>query len=209
MVFSSDSEYLATKRIKRGEIRLLATRQALADWISTTYQVTVLNIIQDSIDPDNRPRLQIILEWSDDSQSFSYDKDKQEAVKRQCIAIAGDSAPSLQRLLVCFSAFESVAIAEAQGKVTEEETKALQTKINHPDIWLISRSFMRVFFYTQAQVNLHQKSELAGRLTTGYWNLLACHDEFGYIKKRGFELSFDSKENFDQVYEGSWFYYFR
>ncbi len=215
MICPSDPEYLDTKRIKQGKSRLSRPHRALADWIAATYQVTVLNTIRDSIMPDGRPRLQVVLEWAEDARTFksrdkmNYDEDKQEAVKQQYMAAVGEPGPSLQRLLVCFSAFEPIAVEEALSKITEKESQTLKAKINHPDIWVISKTFATVLFHTQAQVEQHQGDELATRLNSGYWRLLAPHDEFGYLRRRGFALRFDSKENFDQAYGGNWFYYSR
>ena len=42
-----------------------------------------------------------------------------------------------------------------------------------------------------------------------YTQLVQPHDEFGYLRKRGVSVSFDSKENFDTNYQSNWYYYYK
>ena len=42
-----------------------------------------------------------------------------------------------------------------------------------------------------------------------YFELLKEYDEFEYFKQDSFLIYLDSKENFDNNYEGDWHYYYK
>jgi hypothetical protein len=216
MVTSSDIEYIDTKNIKKNNTTLVFPFDELAIWISKTYNVTVLNIIYDQIIPDSRPRLQIILELFDEKKKFldknfiNFNENKQIEIKDKFIEILKNNQNiqfKYQKLLVVFSAFEPIAIEEANGKVSKEDIKELEKNLNEPCIWKIRPRFNSVtyFFFTNSQLN-NNKSKL-DTFTKKYFNLVKKYDEFNYINNIIVEL--DSKENFDGNYQSSWFYYDR
>jgi hypothetical protein len=69
MITPADQDYKDTKRVKIHGTPLLPMFEELAEWISVRYGVRVLNIILDTIEPDNRPRLNVVLEWRGTSGS--------------------------------------------------------------------------------------------------------------------------------------------
>lgn len=42
-----------------------------------------------------------------------------------------------------------------------------------------------------------------------YFAILKPHDEFDYLVQESFTVAFDSKQNFDNNYQGNWFYYYK
>ena len=218
MIISSDKEYQATKLIKQGKEVLAAPFNELAQWISSTWNVTVLNVIYDHTDLCCRPRLQVILELEKDAWTFrdgvNYDKQKQKHIIdefRNIISRDKIQGFDVDNLFVVFSAFEPIAKEEADSQIHEEEIAALKNRIDNPDIWEISRCFGHVtfFFFTDDQVKRYEaegKRDIYARM---YFDLLKPHDEFGYLSEEEFKIKFDSKQNFDDNYRGNWFYYYR
>jgi hypothetical protein len=106
-------------------------------------------------------------------------------------------------------AFEPVARTEANRRVTDDAIERLRKTLNCPDLWKVRRSFENVtfFFYTDAQVKAKEASGAPDRFAQAYARLTAPYDEFGYLAKRPISVRLDSKENFDLIYQGNWFYY--
>jgi hypothetical protein len=211
--------YQQTKRLKKTGSPLEWPFEELADGVSNSYDAKVLNVVYDTIE-NNRPRLSVILETEEDSLKFrdgplgTFNEIDQRRVQERFESIIGKKQPPPFRiagLLVIFVAFEPDARVEANGRVTEEEVDRLKAKLANEDLWKIHRLFdiVTFFFYTDAQVKQYEASGLKHMYADEYSRLVQAHDEFGYFKKRGVQVSFDSKENFDTTYQGNWFFYGR
>ena len=190
----------------------------LADWISAHYGVHVLNILLDTVEPDDRPRLNVVLEWTEDERKFrqgpflSFDATRQREIGDRLAASTDEALgrkSDMGRLVVIFSAFEPIARAEANQRVTEADIEQLTKTLADRDLWKIRKGFGTVtfFLYTDAQVKARETSGARARFARAYAQIVAPYDEFGYVAKRGITVGLDSKENFDSVYRGSWFYY--
>lgn len=218
MIVPSDIAYQQTKQIKISGASLPSPYGELAEWINIQYGVNVLNIILDTIEPDNRPRLNVILEWAEDELKFhqgqflNYDKDAQLGVQRQFASLTekpGQESTHLPGLFVIFSSFESVARIEANRQVTEGEVEHLKNILADPELWKIRKSFDGVTFlyFTDAQLKSHQAFGTRDIYAREYSRLIQPYDQFGYLQKRGIGVYLDSKENFDTNYSANWFYY--
>lgn len=214
-----DSEYRATKLIKQGKAILAPLFAQLANWIASTWEVTVLNIIYDQIEAPHRfPRLQVIVEHADELQKFragyNFDPIKQKAIANKFAELVHQNELpqyEVRALLVVFSAFAPLAKQEVDGQIADEAVQDLQKRIANPDLWLIHRCFGRVvfMFYTNAQARKHARKGLLKGYADQYFELLRQHDEFKYMDRGQFSVEADSKENFDRTYKGNWFYYDR
>ena len=221
MITPSDRDYKQTKLIKAGTKSLSPPFRELANWIAEQYRgVTVLNVYYDKIIPGHRPRLSIIFEREHDRQKFragshgNYDPVAQAKVAAKFKDILADrriSKFNTDELFVIFSAFEPVARVEANWKVTRAQLGQLQIGLDDPTIWLIRPSWDHVvfFFYTDAQLQTSEESDIRTLCADGYSKLLGQYDEFGYFREQPISVFFDSKENFDTKYQGNWFYYDR
>lgn len=219
MVTSYDREYKATKLIKQGKAVLHPPFEELADWIASTWSVTVLNVIYDHIDvPQKRPRLQVIVEHSRHLETFrdgyNFDAAKQQAIASRFTEIVNRGNGThyrVDRLLVVFAAFAPLAREEADDHITDAEVSALQGRIANPQLWTIHRCFGRVvfMFFTEEQKRTHARERFPEKYANMYFEVLQQHDEFKYLNRSRFAVEFDSKENFDNRYAGSWFYYDR
>jgi hypothetical protein len=218
VITPADSEYKATKRIKQGREHLTPQFDELARWIASTWQVTVLNVIYDGRNSLGAPRLQVILEHQSDALKFhsgvNFDQKKQHAIKTRFLEmVAQMRTPTfdVDGLFVVFSAFAPLARQEADSRLPEKELKALKARIGNPDLWEISRCFGSVtfFFFTDAQTKRYESEGKRTEYAKMYFELLKRHDEFGYLEEKEFTVAFDSKQNFDENFESSWFYYYR
>ena len=219
MVTFFDKEYKATKKIKQGGKSLLPPLRELADWINQKWGVTVLNVIYDRAKESlHAPRLQVILEFGRETKKFrdgpNFDHLKQQAIASRFVEIVSRDQNhdyDLQGLFVVFSAFAPLACDEADSKISDEEIEALKLRIGNPDLWTISRYFGYVTFmlFTDAQAQDHAAMGKKEEYAREYFQVLKPYDEFEYLDESTFEVQIDSKENFDQNYQSSWFYYDR
>ena len=99
---------------------------------------------------------------------------------------------------------------EAGSRISETDIEALKKRIANPDLWKSRRELSRVtfFFFTDEQVTRYEAQGKRDEYATMYFEILKPHDEFGYLKRRRFKISFDSKQNFDENYESNWFCYY-
>jgi len=218
MITSSDREYKSTKRIKQGKKRLHAPFDELAEWISETRSVKVLNVIYDRRNSLHAPRIQVILEHQSQAKKFhsgvNFDRQQQDAIAKKFLAIIGRADKhqfDVDGLFVVFSAFSPIAKEEADSKISEADVKALKKRIGNPDLWDISRCLGHVtfFFVTDEQVKKYEAQGKKDEYATMYFELLKPHDEFGYLKRSQFKINFDSKQNFDENFESNWYYYYK
>ena len=217
MITASDREYKATKRIRQGKKTLAPPFDELAAWISAKWSVSVLNVIYDRANSLHAPRIQVILEYEADKKKFyrgmNFDRTKQKAVASRFLEIIGRCETddfAVDGLFVVFSAFAPIAKQEADSHIPDAEVAALKKLIGDRSLWEISRCFGHVtfFFYTDSQVRAAAAKGLKETYSRMYFELLKPHDEFGYLRPQDFAVSFDSKQNFDENYESSWFYYY-
>lgn len=236
LLLSSDKEYKATKLIKQGKEEMNSHFKPLATWINETYGVRPLNIIYDTIGKDRRPRLEIIFEYVTEAalfntDSYMYDEVKQAAITRQFEKALFDqslkkkgsiwnffkqeSTYRTNNLFVIFSAFDSVAKADANESIPESRIRELKQELKKDqkleDLWEISRFFSGVtfFFYNDKQVEENSRNGIKELLAEKYYDILKPYDEFDYFNKNTLFVYLDSKENFDNNYQSNWYYYYK
>lgn len=220
MIAPSDESYLETKRIRKLGLELDGPFHELASWIGNTYSVQVANIRQDTVIPDDRPRLEVILERSSevdrfrDAGSINFNEEAQRQVKSEFLSLCchrGRPFHDKRRLFVVFSALEPVARWEACSKVHQSQLDQIVAELGVPDLWCLRLAFdhLLIFFYTDFQAAGHEASALRGLIESKVKNLIRPHDEFGFFRTDPVVSRVDSKENFDRVYHGSWYNYLR
>ena len=207
MISPHDDDYKQTKLIKRTGAQLASPFRELADWVGANYGVHVLNVIYDTITPDDRPRVNVVLETEEDEMMFrrgplrSFNEIDQKRVQEQWVSILSqqrDRRFNVEGMFVIFGSFERVAREEANDNVTNEEISRLKEILANDALWEIDRCFDSVtfFFYTDAQVNQFKAAGLIEEYAREYARIVQVHDEFAYLQKRGVAVYFDSKENF-------------
>jgi len=218
MIAPSDDDYRQTKRLKISGAQLTSPFLELADWINARYGVRVLNLVLDTIDPNDLARLNVIFESTEEKRQFldrngiNFDASKQAEIRDKFRSVTDDITShrhDLARLLVIFSAFEPVARTEANWLIADSAIQQLKDSLNDRNLWEIRRGFecATFFLYTDSQVKDYEAAGTRGRFMQAWAKLAAPHDEFGYLAKRPLIVLLDSKETFDTVYKSNWFYY--
>jgi hypothetical protein len=235
MILPSDKEYTKTKRIILGKEKMKTEFLPLAEWIDKTYGVKTINIIYDTIDKGQRPRLQICFEFEKEKQKFLndgityFDKDKQEAIGQyfeKTLLEQGiikkksfwdNFKPSdkqkylTENIWVIYGAFEPVAKQEATYKITKEQTDKFIDSFCNQDIWTISIGFTipTFFMFTDDKVKEYDKPEIKREWADKFYDFVKPFDEFNYFKRDDIQVFLDSKENFDNNYQSNWYYYYK
>ncbi|MBX3241715.1 MAG: hypothetical protein KIT80_12075 [Chitinophagaceae bacterium] len=232
----SDKKYKATKQIMLGKTTMNPDFRQLADFIDQTFDVKTINIIYDTFDKENRPRLNICFEFAQEKDSFNekkgninFDNEKQKIIagkfkqtlKEQKIVKEKGLFDFLTKsqtekyktdnVFVYYSAFEPIARIEANENIPQDKVVQLKKELNNNDIWEISRAFSGVtfFLYTEEQLKRYENSDSRKVWADRYFDLLEPYNEFGYFKRDKFNIFLDSKENFDNNYDGNWYYYYK
>lgn len=211
MISPADRVYRQTKAIKRGQRSIAPQFEDLAAWAAVTFDAAILNVHFDRVPPGERPRLSIIAEREADADRLHGDADAHAKVMAQFRKTGAAPADSLEGLFAIFVAFEGVARTEANRQVTEADLASLKSKLVGADLWLIRPSWDQVvfFFESDSALRASEASGLRKLCADAYAKLASRYDEFGYLRDRPLSVVFDSKENFDKAYKGSWFNYDR
>lgn len=220
MILPSDSDYKRTKALKKCNKSLRSPFREIADWISTRYGVIVLNVEYDTVVSNDRPRLHVIVEKQSEKSKFydeahvNFDSKKQKRISDEFTSIIqkqGVTDFNTNGLFVVFSSFERVARIEANDNIPDRKIKKLKRQLKTKDIWEISRCFDSVtfFFYTDQQLAHFEKEGIRMGFREKYFDLIKPYDEFDYITLKNFPVYLDSKQNFDEKYQGNWFYYYK
>lgn len=207
----------------------------LAEWIDRTYGIRTINIIYDILD-NKTPRIRICFEYESEQNKFLthdisyFDQTKQQAIgqkfgeiiKEQGLSKSNNSISNIlglnksvcyltENVFVIYGAFEPVAKIEATYKITKEQTEEFIKSFNNNDIWTISIGFTvpTFFMFTDKKVREYDKPEIKENWADKYYELVKPFDEFNYFKRKDIKVLIDSKENFDNNYEGNWFYYYK
>jgi len=233
MITAWDKEYKETKLIKQGKASMKPEFKPLAEWIDKTYNVKTINIIYDTIEPRNTPRIQICFEFQwekekfDGPTLFSFDPEKQKEIALQFkktftaqglakskgwfrfLEKSPKTAYDVGRAFVCYGAFKPIAKEEANEQIPKERLEELKTKLNDENLWYIFNAFSAAtfFLYTDEQVKLYETSVIKSQWAEQYFEILKSYDEFNYWSESDFSITLDSKENFDTKYKSNWYYY--
>lgn len=219
MITSFDPEYKDTIDIKRGEKTLPEISRLLIKWINREYEVSTINVYFDKIIPDDRPRIQIIFENSDDNAKFrengsgNYLIEKQNAISEKYIELVKElglkDSHLTENVFVCYSEFSSIYRSNIYNSVPKDQLDMLFEKYKNQHVWEIqvNGSGLIVFFFTNDEKNSRENDKMIEDLQTDYFSLLKPFDEFGYLNKTWIKR--ESKEDFDNIYEGNWFFWSR
>ena len=222
MISPDDSDYLQTKEVKQGERAMAPALLRLADWTAERYAVpTPLNILFERIEPDNRPRLQLVFERTRDESVFlndmgiGYDEAKQHEVAQAFQASLGPEDRAhydCRRMFVIFSAFEPVARWDANSRLNEglpgrARLAGILKSLGNEMLWAIRPGFDNAVFFlwTDEQLRAVSGSAFARHCRQVYAAALDLFDEFGYFREAPVEIEFSSRETFERVYGGNWF----
>jgi hypothetical protein len=202
--------------IKRGLVPLNPAFQKVADRIQEIYGVRPLNIIYHPAD-GHRVGPSLYIYFDHDREKALFMKDLFSPHRNHVARILTAFRKYAQRnyetrdLKVWFESFESQAKSAARAAVSERDRSALHKKLNHPYLWKIFHDAPAITFFTHTtqQADEIRDTDLHRQWSAAYYALLSVHDEFGYFQADTFQVALDNKENLDQNYAGSFFYYTR
>ncbi|MDI1311215.1 hypothetical protein [Prosthecobacter sp.] len=216
----ADESYQKTKRLKQEGTPLLRPFHEMAEWITEEHKVPVLNVIYKFDALIRRPRIEVIVETEAQLSklrtgrfSFSTSINERRASEQFTLLLTECGLPNFRTkdLFVIFSAFEPIARIDVLYQLSEEMLDQFRQQLKHEALWKIVVGIGQVifFFYTAKQMSEWEHSCLRDEWTRQINSLIQPFDEFGYFGLRPLNLILDSKENLDQTYGGSLFYYFR
>jgi hypothetical protein len=228
----SDEEFKLTKSIKQGKIAMNIEFEPLANWIYDEYGTKPLNIIyKRGLKHATRPCLDIIFERE---VNFYYKdiifihneivtdailKKFKETLINQGLYrkinflnwLPGfKSKYNLDDIYIWFSDFKFVAQTEANENVSQSEIERISSEVDAGLIWSTTKfgSGITFFLYTEKQVAENTSNGLKAVLSQKYFEVLKKYDEFNYFDAESFSVGFDSKENLDKNYNGSFYDYY-
>ena len=216
MYYPRNPLYQSTKRLKQGRKRLRPPFDELAAWLSKTRKVNVLNVAYYRRTKHGVPWLHVVHEHPTNKFERSLsspDRRQKKSIVRRFIRIVESNDAydfDVEGLAVMFHAFSPIALAEADEQVSPRQIAAMKKRIG-PELWHIQHAFGQVvfFFYTDKQVKKHKAAGKEKICADLYFDVLKPYDEFGYLKRNKCRVRFDSKENFDNNYQGNWYYYYK
>lgn len=219
MITNLDPEYKDTLEVKRKEKKLPEISQRLISWINKEYEVQAINIYFDKNIPDDRPRIQVIFDNAEDKAKFlengigNYLREKQKSISVQYIELVKElglkESHQTDNVFVCYSEFSSINKSNIYNSVPKDRLGELFEKYKNQHVWQIQvyGSGLIVFFYTNNEKNNPDNDTMIENLQNEYFSLIKPFDEFGYLSKTWVKK--ESKEDFDNIYEGNWFYWSR
>lgn len=235
-IMPADRDYLRAKQVRQGVARLDPAYDRFVERFHARYGIAPLTIGLDSIDKPRRegktPRLAVVLERSSEYRSFlkspfNYDKTKQREIAHLLTGTVASrtlceqfgvparlrgGALTAEEIFVCFEDFEKVAKDEVHDLTAEAERDRFESSLGIGDQFWCTQRFSGppiVFVHTEEQAQALRNSPLRDTWADTYYELAKPHDEFGYLVRAEIAIMVDSKENFENHYEGNWYYYFK
>ena len=220
MISTSDYSYIETKLVKRGKMAIPQIFQKLIERIKNKYGVTPINICYEVVNT-GRPRLEVVFEEDEerilftDKTNIMYDKALQKEVLDLFLEIYENSdflikqKYKIDNLFVTFSSFKHVALAEVNN-ISENEQIQIEQHYAEHGLWRIMKNFQYTifFFFTDNELALNNINGVCESIRKDFYKLIKPRDEFNYLNFDDFKVFFDTKENFDTKYGGSWRRYF-
>lgn len=236
MFFPTDRFYKETKEILKGNQTLPDIYKDLIDWIQKNFDARIINIKYDKIENSNTPRLKLVT-WSQDDykkfqrqDQFAYNEEFQQMIASEFKRLVKiyDLGPTRLKnifkksknesqgfntkdLWICYTDFSIVAKTEAMNMIPIEQTKNFISKYIRDYIWDIHPNIYQIiiFYYTEQQIIDHKNVDLLESIRNEYYSMIKPFDEYGFYTVDSLKIRIDSKENFDNNFESSWFYYYK
>ena len=216
--------YKETKKVLLGKQDVKSQYKNLIEYISKEFNIKVINIFVDTlkIRKQLENRIWIIVKTNEECEPFINHEYKNNVLdpfgteynKKLYNEIMLNHKEIIkypeQKTFIVYKAFENDAIHEYYGKLPNNFFKKLKRNFCE-EIWEIRNlwSMNYVMVYTNNQID-KCKEKYESTLQNLIFQEIKKYDFCNLINsKEDIEITFDSKENFDNKYEGSWFYYTR
>jgi len=215
--------YIETRRLKLGEKVLPEHFKVLQAWINSHYEINALNIVFDKIDigpHKGSPRLNVIIDKESDYQKmfrkpFVPIEKHTKAIAKRFVKIIKDSGferkYDLDNILVIYSDYSYDSMSKVCELFIQNDKKNIMSKFVDSNIWDITgfSSWIVAFYMTVTDLNENIKNGTNENIKDECLRLIKQYDEFDYFNEKTLKLTFDSKQNLDENYQGNSFFYFR
>ena len=223
MLYCNNRLFKKVRSHKIGKKKMPPLFQQFVDKIEPLYDLTILAVEYDSIDigpHEGRPRLNLIFE--DQKSSDNIHKDRwtiKPHVKNRILKIFAEAVHDFQEIEayptenihLISDVFEDEAKNRAALELIERKGKKLEEQFLEYGVWTItgmSKNIV-VFFTDEKTKHQNMKNGICDLIRHELFKKIKPYDEFTYFSEDSLEIHYDSKENLDDNYEGSLFYYFR
>jgi hypothetical protein len=220
MLLLDEEHYHETKNIVLGRSNKSPLVMELSDWFVRTYSVKLLNIEFDKMSTLNtkRHRLSVILENPEDYQKMhvsvhmpkkEYQKEIADEFQKLAAKYSFATEEQLEDLFVFYIDFsDEVKMTVCQNAAKEVERVI---KVKFSAVWDVFTSFGKlfVFYYSDSDIINNEGNGISKAITEEYFSIVKKNDELNYLTIDNIWLKFDSKENLDKNYNGSFQNYIR
>ncbi|MHB1455690.1 MAG: hypothetical protein ACYC0V_02130 [Armatimonadota bacterium] len=220
MVLLDDNIYQETKELILGKHEKTPLLIELSDWFMSEYSIKILNIQFNKLTGPNekRHRLYIIIEKTEDYKKMWNDFlhpnencQRRIALEFRRLALKHNfaDASKLNNLFITYNDFSEEAKTEANWNAAKDVK--LQIMSAYTGVWNVVSRFTdsSVLYFTDAEIAINEQNGLSQIITNTYYSILKKYDDLNYYTRENIHLEFDSKENLDNNFEGSLFYYSR
>jgi len=220
----TDKSYIQARAIKKGKYRLEPTEKQIVEWIQNTFQVKALDFYFHKVETSVGYRQQhivVILETNADCKKINNleinqklinkfleyfqnpQRTKKDPQKNNLFEPVNGTFPEI---VLDYCALESVELKVA---TTNAEKEIMAIAPRYKDIWTISKTedHWIIFYYTQKQLVENSKNGTTEQIKNEILKELKKYDDFGYFELQSLKITFDSKEYFDDNFQGNWHYY--
>jgi hypothetical protein len=219
MLFTDARLYEQCRKLKLGEAELPPVLGELKRWIDAEYSINVVNIVCDR-QRDQRPSLDVIVETRADyskmlKERSGYNEAYQKAIAQRFSEIVkefgSEGEYDTADVWVFYEDFDGPAMAKACAQLLAKDVKGLMQEFSTANLWTITgfASWVAVFYTKDSDVEENAKNGTSEQIKRECFRLVKQYDEFDYIHFDTFNITFDSKQNLDEHYQGNLYYYFK
>lgn len=223
MLFGNPKLYARARQAKLGKTSLSGPLEELRVWVNSRYSINVLDIVYDSIElgpHEGRPRLNLIIETTEDYDQLHRDiltlkpSIKRSILNRFSHIVSASPPPeqfNTENVLLITDDFSREATGRAVEQFLRNDSQIIVVNFPDANIWDISgfSGLIVVFYHKEDDIVRNQKNGQSDAIWQLCYEKVKPYDEFGYITPDTISLKFDSKQNVDENYKGSMFYYWK
>ena len=222
MICVDTSTYDETLDILKGRRKLSPMYAELKAWLYDEFRVTAYNFEFREMNWSHAPgKHRLFIQLSSKANydtmfdGYNYSADKQASISEKFYELASKyRLPDLdhyRNVFVAYCNFSEEIRSDYNSKAYAQLGEQLKEKYRSNAVWDIIALFssLTVFYLTDSDVHLNQDCGISKQIKDEYYDTLHRLDEFHVFTYEGFNVTFDSKENLDQHYEGNLYYYFK
>lgn len=215
-----DYEFMA--RVKKGEQEMVPPFVQLFTWIVEQYNIPVVYFILDRTeDSQHCTKLRMFVETMEDVKAlmveggtlhsdFKFKREIQERFVRLMQENGRESYYDLDHIVFTIWNFDALAREDAYKRSASEVEEYIIREYAWAPIHKVYTLFgLSVFYETDEQLASAWLIGLNDKIKEDFFQILKKHDDFNYFTPDNIDISFDSHENVEKNYQGSYYFYFK